>query len=153
MNVDIIEYEDDHHEAFRSMNEAWLDLYNLKEEADMLILNNPRKTIIDNGGVIFLARCNNEIVGSAALIKTQDGTFELAKMAVVNNYRKQGIGQLLIKTCLDKAKDLNAHKILLFSNHQLKAALALYEKYGFTYVPVKDSHFATADIKMELTLR
>jgi hypothetical protein len=48
---------------------------------------------------------------------------------------------------------LGAVKIELFSNHQLKNALKLYEKYGFGYIEMKGSPFETADIKMELILK
>jgi ribosomal protein S18 acetylase RimI-like enzyme len=58
----------------------------------------------------------------------------------------------LIETCLQKAKEIGAKKLSLFSNHQLLTALKLYEKYGFYYVEVEDSPFETADIKMELVL-
>lgn len=149
---EIIEYEDRYHEVFRSMNEAWLDLYNLKEEPDMLVLNDPRGTIINNGGIIYLAKYGDEIIGSAALIKEHDGVYELAKMAVDPKYRSLGIGKKLIEKCLEKARQLGAVKVVLFSNHQLKSALGLYERYGFQYIPLKDSPFATADIKMELVL-
>lgn len=152
-NIQVIEYEDRYHAVFKSINEEWLDLYNLKEEPDLVVLNDPKKTIIENNGVIYLASCNGEIIGSAALIKEHDGVYELAKMAVVKHYRQMGVGKMLIEKCLGKAADLGARKIVLFSNHQLKAALALYEKYGFRYIPLKDSPFATADIKMELLLR
>ncbi len=54
--------------------------------------------------------------------------------------------------CLAKARELGAVKIELYSNHQLKPALKLYEQYGFMYIEVKDSPFETADIKMELTV-
>ena len=152
-NVQVIEYEDRYHAVFKSINEEWLDLYNLKEEPDLVVLNDPKKTIIENKGVIYLARYNGEIIGSAALIREHDGVYELAKMAVAKNHRQMGVGKMLIEKCLEKAAELGAKKIVLFSNHQLKAALALYEKYGFRYIPLKDSPFATADIKMELLLR
>lgn len=150
---EIIEYEDRYHDIFRSMNEAWLDLYHLKEEPDMVVLNDPQGTIIDNGGVIYLAKYGEEIIGSAALIKEHNGVYELAKMAVVPGHRNLGIGSMLIEKCLEKARQLGAVKIVLFSNHQLKSALGLYEKYGFRYIPLEDSPFATADIKMELVLQ
>jgi putative acetyltransferase len=73
-------------------------------------------------------------------------------MTVAKEYQKMGISRLLLATCIDKAKELKASKIILFSNHQLKAALGLYEKHGFQYIPVEHSPFLTADIKMELVL-
>jgi putative acetyltransferase len=151
-NVSIIAYQDEHHEAFRQLNEEWLDKYNLKEEPDLMVLNDPRSTILDRDGFIWLAVVNSEIVGTAALVKEHPGIYELAKMSVAATWRGQGISKLLIETCLKKASELKAVKIELFSNHQLKAALSLYERYGFKYVVVKDSPFVTADIKMELLL-
>jgi ribosomal protein S18 acetylase RimI-like enzyme len=146
----IIEYTDQHQAIFKELNRAWLDQYNLTESHDLQILDDPRGTIVEGGGVIYLAQSDGCIVGSAALMKEHDGVYELAKMAVATEYQKMGISKLLLERCFEKAKELKASKIILFSNHQLKAALGLYEKYGFQYVPVKDSPFLTADIKMEL---
>lgn len=148
----VIPYEDQYQPTFRELNIAWLDQYNLTELHDLEILDDPRSTILDNGGVIYLAQYDDRIVGSSALIKEHGDIYELAKMAVAKEYQKMGISKLLLEKCIEKAKALKAIKIILFSNHQLKAALGLYERYGFQYVPVKDSPFLTADIKMELTL-
>jgi len=150
MNIEIIEYRDEYQPAFRALNVAWLDQYNLTESHDLEILDDPQKYILQSGGVIYLAIHQGEVVGSAAIIKEPDNTYELAKMAVAPAHRKMGISKLLIERCLAKARELKATRIILFSNHQLEAALALYEKYGFQNVPVEDSPFATADVKMEL---
>ena len=152
INCQIIEYKDAHHAAFRDLNVEWLDRYNLKESHDLQILDDPDGAILKRGGYIYLAQVENRIVGSAALMKEHEHVYELAKMAVAIEYRGMGISKLLLEKCLEKAKDLKATKITLFSNHQLKAALGLYEKYGFEHVPVVDSPFLTADVKMELVL-
>lgn len=54
--VEIIPYSAELHEAFRQLNLEWLDKYNLREEADMVVLNDPQGMILDNGGVIYLAK-------------------------------------------------------------------------------------------------
>jgi len=49
------------------------------------------------GGHILMARYNREIVGTCALIKTDDDTYELAKMAVTERARgKTLVGCLLL---------------------------------------------------------
>jgi putative acetyltransferase len=146
----IIEYEDRHQKDFKDLNIEWLDQYNLTEARDLEALDDPRGTILNNSGIIYLAQYEGTIVGSAALIREHDGIYELAKMGVMPNHRQRGVSKLLLEKCLAKAKELKAEKVILFSNHQLKAALSLYEKYGFQHVPVENSPFATADIKMEL---
>jgi putative acetyltransferase len=150
--VEIIAYENKYQPDFYRLNVVWLDKYNLKESHDLMILEDPKGTIIDNGGFIWLAKENENIIGSAALIKEADGIFELAKMAVDDAYKGRGISKLLIETCIEKAKECGAEKLELFSNHQLTTALSLYEKYGFKHVEVTGSPFETADVKMELGL-
>jgi len=152
ISCQIIEYTDPHHCAFKDLNVEWLDRYNLKESHDLEILDDPRGAILEMGGVIYLAQAENRIVGSAALMKDHDHVFELVKMAVATDYQGKGISKLLLEKCLEKAKEHQAIKITLFSNHQLTAALGLYEKYGFQHVLVVDSPFVTADVKMELVL-
>lgn len=150
--VQIIEYNDQYKQDFRKLNLEWLDKYNLTESHDLVVLDDPKGTILDRGGYIWLAKAGDKIVGSAALMKEHEGVYELAKMAVTAEYRGQGISKLLIENCLSKAKEIGASKLSLFSNHQLLTALKLYEKYGFRHVEVKDSPFETADVKMELVL-
>lgn len=150
--ITIVDYEDRYQEPFRDLNLEWLDKFNLREDRDMEVLEDPRSTIIDKGGFIWLAKCNDRIIGSSAIMLEHDGVYELAKMSVAPEWRGNGVSKLLIEVCLEKARALKAKKLELFSNNQLKAALKLYENYGFRYVDVTDSPFQTADIKMELEL-
>ena len=150
--IEVIEYEDQYALDFKTINLEWLDKYNLLEPPDLLMLNEPKARIIEPGGAVYLARVESEIIGSAALINEHDGIYELAKMTVVPAWRGKGISKLLLEKCLEKARALQAKKIILFSNNQLGAALQLYTRYGFVNVEVTDSPFLTADIKMELHL-
>jgi putative acetyltransferase len=150
--IQIIEYSNQFQQEFKSLNLEWLDKYNLTESHDLMVLDDPQGTILDKGGFIWLAMDDNKVIGSAALMKEHEDEYELAKMAVTAEYRGRGISKQLIETCLQKAKEIRAKKLSLFSNHQLVTALKLYEKYGFYHVAVEDSPFETADVKMELVL-
>jgi putative acetyltransferase len=150
--VSIIQYEDKHHEDFRKLNLEWLEKYNLAESHDLEVLDDPKGTILDRGGVIYMAGDNGELVGCAALMKEADGIYELAKMAVAPNWRGKGISKLLIEKCLDTARTWNAKKVTLHSNSQLQTALSLYKKYGFYNISAENSPYITADVRMELIL-
>lgn len=150
--VSIINYEEKHHEDFRRLNLEWLEKYNLAESHDLQVLDDPRGTILDTGGVIFMAEENGQIIGSAALMKEADGIYELAKMAVDPRWRGKGVSRLLMEKCLDTARSWHAIKVRLYSNSQLKAALSLYKKYGFYHIGTENSPYVTADVRMELTL-
>jgi len=150
--IEIIEYSNKYQQDLYRLNIAWLDKYQLTEKADLDVLNDPDGTIIAKGGFIWLAKTEDKIVGSAALIKEDTATYELAKMAVDDAFQGRGISKLLIEVCIDKAKQIGAKKLELFSNHQLTTALGLYEKYGFRHIAVTNSPFETADVKMEMAL-
>jgi GNAT superfamily N-acetyltransferase len=148
--IEIIAFEKKYAPIFKQINLEWLDKCQLTESHDLMVLDDPEGTIIKTGGCIFLATDGKEIAGSAALMKEGEGVFELAKMTVRPEYQGKGISKLLLQRCLDEAIQLKAKKIMLFSNHQLKKAIQLYEQFGFKHVAVTDSPFTTADIKMEL---
>lgn len=150
--VTIVEYSDTHQSAFKNLNLEWLVAYNLLEERDMIALDNPRQAILNEGGAIYLAMVEGEVIGSAAVIK-EHGLYELAKMAVHKEHRGKGVSRVLLDRCIQFAKDAGARKLILYSNSQLTAALALYQSYGFTNVELQNSPFATADVKMELQLQ
>lgn len=153
MQTKLILYEDQYAADFRRLNLEWLDKYHLTEPADLAVLDDPRGTILNGGGIIYLAKAGDEIVGSAALIKEQHDVYELAKMAVTAAWQGRGISRMLIDKCLETARLWKAARLILYSNSQLQTALKLYEKYGFKHVPVEDSPFATADVKMELVMQ
>ena len=80
--VEIIDYRPEYIGDFRGLNLEWLNRYKLAESHDLAVLKDPKAMILDPGGFIWLAYCDNMVVGSAALIKVGEGEFELAKMAV-----------------------------------------------------------------------
>ncbi|HWK07233.1 MAG TPA: GNAT family N-acetyltransferase [Puia sp.] len=150
--IHIIEFDEQYAADFRRLNLEWLEKYDLLESHDLMVLDEPRKNVLDRGGFIYLASDSpsGTIVGSAALLHEHDNVYELAKMSVDPAFRGQGISKLLIEQCLRKAKEIGAGKLILWSNSQLQTAIRLYTQYGFQQVPVVDSPFVTADVKMEL---
>jgi N-acetylglutamate synthase-like GNAT family acetyltransferase len=150
--VEIIDYSGEYANDFRELNLEWLDKYNLTESHDLEVIDHPKEEILDKGGYIFLAREENRIVGTAGIANEGDSIYELVKMAVAPAFRGKGISKMLIEKCLDKARELKAKKIFLYSNSQLQTAITLYKKYGFVHVDASNSPLLTADIKMELIL-
>jgi DNA-binding MarR family transcriptional regulator/predicted GNAT family N-acyltransferase len=152
--TEIIAYSPKLKEHFKQLNEEWIKAYFELEPKDKEMLENPDKFIIKNGGCILFAKYNDEIVGTCALLKSGKNEYELAKMAVSSNMQGKGIGEKLLQSAIEMAKELNAKKIFLVSNTRLQAALHLYKKLGFVSVPLtnNDTNYQRVDIKMELTL-
>lgn len=147
----VIEYEDRFQPAFKALNLEWLEQFNLLEERDLITLNDPRKAIMEEGGIIYLAIEGEKVIGSAAVMY-EHGEYELAKMAVDKAHRGKGISKVLLEKCIAYVRACGGSKVMLYSNSQLATALALYRSYGFREVVLENSPFETADIKMELTL-
>jgi GNAT superfamily N-acetyltransferase len=148
----IISYQPEHQSAFRDLNHEWITRYFVLEEADHRVLDDPQRYILDLGGYIFMAEHEGKIVGTCALIKEHDGVYELAKMAVTPSAQGLGVGKLLGRAAIAKAREVGAREVELVSNTRLAPALSLYRKLGFEEAPMPASEYQRADIRMVLAL-
>lgn len=147
--IEIIEYSQDTACYIKQLNYEWLNKYFSVELNDVLTLSDPKKSIIDQGGFIYYAKYDGEIVGTVTLLRISDKVFELAKMAVNENFQGNGIGTLLLEHCLSEAKKMKIETLILYSNTILKAAIKLYRKYGFDEVELDTTQYKRANIKMK----
>jgi len=150
--IEIIEYAPQFQDDFKRLNYAWIEKYFTLEEADHQSLHYPEQKILQKGGQIYLAQLNGEIVGTCALLKMNDDTYELAKMAVSEREQGKGIGWLLGQTVIKKARELGAKTVYLESNTILEPAIKLYQKLGFQRVIGQPSPYDRCNIQMELKL-
>jgi len=151
-DVKIVTYEPQYQEAFKSLNEEWINQHFEMEEADHKSLDHAQEYILDKGGYIFIALYKGEPVGACALLKMSGKVFELAKMAVSPLAKGKGIGLLLGNAAIKKARKKGAKKIYLESNTILKPAINLYHKLGFKKVSGAPSPYERCNIQMELDL-
>ena len=150
--LQIEDYKEQYSPDFASLNKAWLEEYFVVEPIDEAIFADPKGYIIDRGGYIFFAKLGDRVVGTFALMKMEEGIFELSKMAVAKDFQGKGAGSHLLRFCLQKGRELDAHKIVLYSNTSLEPAIHLYRKFGFLAVPLGSVEYKRANIKMELDL-
>jgi ribosomal protein S18 acetylase RimI-like enzyme len=148
----IEDYKEQYSGDFAALNKAWLEEYFVVEPIDEAIFADPKGFIIEKGGYIFFAKLGDRVVGTFALMKMEERVFELSKMAVAKDFHGRGTGSQLLRFCLDKGRELGAHKIILYSNTSLKSALHLYRKFGFITVPLDSTEYKRANIKMEINL-
>ena len=157
MNVDntvaIILFSTDLASPIKTLNLEWLKKHFRVEPKDEIVLSEPQGEIIDKGGMIFYAEYKDEIVGTVSLIKIDNTTFELSKMAVTDSVQGLGIGKKLILHCFAVAEAKGMEKLILYSNRKLLSAIHLYEKFGFVEVPLEGGVYERADIKMERIIR
>ena len=147
--VEIIPFTPELKQHIKTLNLEWLTMYFKVEHIDEIVLSNPQGEIIEKGGFIFYAKYNSQIIGTASLLKKDEFTFELSKMAITEKIQGLGIGKKLVEHCLAFAKENNIQKLILYSNRKLESAIHLYKKYGFVEIELENGIYERADIKME----
>ncbi|SHG24959.1 Acetyltransferase (GNAT) family protein [Flavobacterium segetis] len=151
-NVEIIPFTAELKEHIKILNSEWLNKYFKIEPKDEIVLSNPQTEIIDKGGFIFYAKNDGQIIGTYSLLKIDDFTFELSKMAVTKAAQGMGIAKTMLAHCLAFAKDKKIKNLILYSNRSLNTALHLYKKFGFIEVALECGVYERADVKMELVI-
>jgi GNAT superfamily N-acetyltransferase len=154
MQVKIIDYTPEYKTAFKALNEEWISTYFTMEETDYKALDHPEEYILNKGGKILVALCDDEPAGVCALIKMDDPDydFELAKMAVSPKVQGKSIGWLLGQAILEKAKAAGGKNVYLESNRVLGPAINLYRKLGFEEIAGRVTPYARCDIQMGIKL-
>mgnify|MGYP000333135290 CR=1 FL=1 len=151
-DLEIKKYDHKYHKQFKDINLHWLHKFELYEKADDALLEHP-EVFIKNGATIFLAHLDQEIVGTICINPFNTTTAEILKFAVLEGYKGLGIGKKLLNYSIELCKQNKVETIVLESSSKLQNALKMYEKFGFQHLEIKDTHFVTADIKMELKLK
>lgn len=151
--MEILRFDPKYAEDFKKLNIAWLEKYFWVEPHDEEVLGKPEKYIIEPGGNIFFVKDGEEIIGTVALMKIEDGVFELTKMAITPKAQGKKIGQKLMEYALDFARKKEWKMLIIYSNRKLENAIHIYKKYGFEEIPIEGNNpYARGDIKMKLVL-
>lgn len=85
----------------------------------------------------FVAVKDNRILGGGGIFHTEGlpaDTCELVKMYLVPEARGIGLGKAIIEKCFETARNFGFSKIYLETMPELKQALTVYEKFGFSYL-------------------
>jgi putative acetyltransferase len=140
-------------EAFRVLNEAWIEKHFGLEAKDRETLNDPEHKILAKGGHIFMAVNGDTAVGCCALLLLRPAVYEVAKMTVAESQRGRGLGRKMLAYTIAQGKALGATSLYLETNDTLHDAIHLYEELGFRHLPaerVTPSPYARANVYMEL---
>jgi putative acetyltransferase len=150
--VEIIDYTPQYKEDFKRLNVEWISAYFTLEAHELEMLDNPEGYILSKGGKIFFAKKGDDIIGTCAIIKLSETTYELVKMGVSPQYQGLGAGKKLGLRAIEVAKELGCTYLFLESNQKLTPALTMYKALGFVEVPMGETPYVRADFKGEMYL-
>ncbi len=154
-SLTVREFQAKDRDAFRLLNEDWIEEHFKLEEKDRQTLNDPQLHILDKGGYILLGERHGEVIACCALLAMPDGEFEVAKMAVAKTHRGHGVGRQMLESTIAFAHAKGMRRLYLETNAKLKNAIHLYEAVGFRHLPaerIKPSPYARANVYMEMDL-
>jgi putative acetyltransferase len=155
MQITFREYRAGDALAFRMLNEEWITKYFSLEEKDIEVLSDPEQHILEPGGHIYFATFGDEIAGCCALIPNGPRSYEVAKMAVREGLRNQGIGKALLLHVIQAARELGVRRLTLETNDKLANAVHVYESIGFQHIDpahVEPSPYKRSNVHMEMVL-
>ncbi|MFT5452860.1 MAG: DNA-binding MarR family transcriptional regulator [Enterobacterales bacterium] len=154
LKVEILEFTPERAKYFESINSEWIDDMFVMEDSDREILANPKEIVIDQGGKIYFARLPGlGIVGTCALLKKDNSSYELTKMAVLESARGQKIGETLLEHVVDQARELNIKNLYLLTNKICAPAIHLYLKAGFIHDEETMERYASKYVRCDVAMR
>lgn len=98
-------------------------------ESDLL---NIEQKYNETGGVFLIVESKDaQIIATGGLLKISDIQYKIRKMYVAKNYRRKGLGKLILIELEKHALKNNAKTIVLETTKLMEAAINLYTSFGF----------------------
>jgi ribosomal protein S18 acetylase RimI-like enzyme len=100
----------------------------------------------DRAELLVVRDGTGHVVGSVALVlagdfaevTTSEEEAGFRMLVVDPSAQGQGVGELLVRTCLDRARAAGKRRMVLSTGPRMTAAHRLYQRLGFTRLPERD---------------
>jgi ribosomal protein S18 acetylase RimI-like enzyme len=105
------------------------------------------------GGRLFLMLYQDQLAGCVALRKLEEGVCEMKRLFVRPAFRGLGLGRALTERVIDEAKAAGYAAMRLDTLARMRAAVSLYESFGFRRIGAYRPNPLEDVIYLELKLR
>lgn len=149
IKMEIIKFKEEYRKYFIDFNKNWiLSHFGTLEENDYQTFEKIDEEL-EKGGMIFFAIEDEIPLACCMVVPIENDTWELCKMGSNSNVPHKGAGSLVFQAAMDWAITHQAKRLFIISNSSLKAALHIYEKYGFQEVKLENYGYHRGDIAFE----
>lgn len=98
-------------------------------------INPDIKDIISNyvldGHIFRIVEVESKIIGTGAMLVEDNGVGRIVRISVIDDYRRLGVGRLVMEDLFQRAKEKGIKSIVLSTNLGWDSAIRLYESCGF----------------------
>jgi len=127
----------------REGNEALLESLLLLEER---CFSDPwsrgmMQSALADPSVLLLTLCDGEVLTGYLMLLTVPPDGEILNLAVMPEYRRQGLADRLFDTCLAYCRDVGIEMLFLEVRASNTPAVSLYEKRGFVTVGRRKNYY------------
>lgn len=131
--VQVLDFKPSLKHHFTNLVAPWLSgvLNGTLEKEDEFTVYHPDEAYLLTGGFLFFAMQGGICIGTVALKRLDENTFEFAKLFIDPNARKLGIATKLIERCISRCKENAATQLWLQTTMRMPDAHKLYYKLGF----------------------
>jgi putative acetyltransferase len=110
-----------------------------------------QKNYFENGGTFLAMFDDDEMICTGALRRLDDGTCELKRLWLLNEYHGQGLGYRMLQALISIAKNMGYKRIRLETDPIVQSrALNFYKQIGFYEIPGYSDR--TDEVAMEMIL-
>ncbi|UCG24195.1 MAG: GNAT family N-acetyltransferase [Chloroflexota bacterium] len=94
-------------------------------------LDDINETYIVRGHIFVVGEIEDAVVAVGGLVELQEDLGRIVRVSVAKRYRRQGFGQAIVEYLLEVARQNGYRRLLVETNHDWTAAIALYQRCGF----------------------
>lgn len=125
----------------------YLDIQNYDDEVDHL-----EKKYGPPGGRLYLAYVDSQVAGCIGMRKLDEENCEMKRLYVKPEFRRNGLGKILVDRIISDAKKEGYRHIFLDTLPFLESALKMYKAYGFYEIPCYNDSPMDTSIFLKLDL-
>lgn len=145
----VIPYDPRYREKFIEYNTDWIvDNFGFLEKEDKETFENMEEDI-KNGAMIYFAVEGENVLAVCMAKHMQEGTWEICKLASNKHRPHKGCGSAVFEAAMQWAIRHGASRLFIVSNRKLKAALHIYEKFGFQEIKLDNYEYVRGDVAFE----
>lgn len=147
--MEIIEYDAKYKDDFIRFNKDWiLDNFGVLEKEDIETFDTIDEELA-KGGMIYFAVEGGVALAACMTKLMENDMWEICKLCSNKNRPHKGCGTAVFHAAMQWAVDHGAKRLFILSNSKLKAAIHIYEKYGFKEIKLDGYEYVRGDIAFE----